>query len=78
MDGQAKISSPTFPSNTPDGLLNSRPSHFTPILPDHGNPHDSLGNDGYDSNRSPSGSGTMGEHGSGKRKKVNHGTALFL
>jgi len=71
MDGQIKMSSPTFSNNPSDA---ARSSHFTPIRPDHVGSLDQLSaNDGYDSNRSPTGSATMGDSGGAKRRKVNHG-----
>ena len=65
MDGHTQISPPPFP---PD------PSRsYAPLRPDHSGSQDTPGNDGYESNRSPTGSGIMNESGSTKRRKVNHG-----
>jgi len=74
MDGQTKMSSPTFSNNPSDGNVGPRSAHFTPIRPDHvGSQDQPPATDGYDSNRSPSGSATMGDSGGSKRRKVNHG-----
>jgi hypothetical protein len=71
------MSSPPFPSNPLDGTLTPRaPPQFTPIRPDHSGTQEQLGTDGYDSNRSPTGSATMGDSGNAKRRKVNHGKLI--
>jgi hypothetical protein len=76
MDGQTQISSPPFPNDT---SLASRSTQYTPLRPDHAGSQDTPGNDGYDSNRSPTGSATLHDLGNAKRRKVNHGkTAIFL
>ena len=59
MEAQPPISSPTFGGD--------RQLPFTPVGPASG---PELGGDGYDSNRSPSGSA---DHPNAKRRKVNHG-----
>ena len=74
MEGQTKMSSPTFSTNPSDAIVAVRSAHFTPIRPDHvGSTDQPLTIDGYDTNRSPSGSATMGDSGGAKRRKVNHG-----
>lgn len=72
MDVQTQISSPTFPSNPTDPSLAPRPSQYASLRPDQAGSVEP-GNDGYDSNRSPTGSGTMHDLGNAKRRKVNHG-----
>lgn len=68
------MSSPTFSTNPSDANAAPRSAHFTPIRPDHvGSMDQPPATDGYDSNRSPSGSATMGDSGGAKRRKVNHG-----
>lgn len=75
--GQTTMSSSPFPSNPVDGAVPPRPQpHFTPIRPDHTVSQDQSGVDGYDSNRSPTGSATMGDSGNAKRRKVNHGKSV--
>ena len=74
MDGQTQISSPPFPT---EPSLSSRPSQYTPIRADHAGSQEP-GNDGYDSNRSPTGSGIMTDPGNAKRRKVNHGKFFEL
>ena len=68
MDGQTQISSPPFPT---DPALSARPSQYN-VRTDHAGSQEP-GNDGYDSNRSPTGSGIMTDPGNAKRRKVNHG-----
>ena len=74
MDGQTQISSPPFPT---DPSLSSRPSQYASIRPDHAGSQEP-GNDGYDSIRSPTGSGIMTDPGNAKRRKVNHGKLVTL
>ena len=76
MDGQAQISSPPFHTNPSDASLpppRSRPGNYPSIRSDITGSQDQAGVDGYDSNRSPSGSATMGDGANAKRRKVNHG-----
>lgn len=69
MDEQTQISSPPFPT---DPSLSTRPSQYNSIRADHSSSQEP-GNDGYDSNRSPTGSGIITDPGNAKRRKVNHG-----
>jgi len=75
MEGQTQISSPPFSANpSTDSITPRQLPHYTPIRPDvSSSTADVSGQDGYDSNRSPSGSATMGDTGGAKRRKVNHG-----
>lgn len=76
MDVQPQSSSPTFPTNMSDGGVppQQTSSQFNPVRSDH-----SAGQmDGYDSNRSPTGSATAGDSSSAKRRKVNHGKSKII